>query len=136
MKINLNKVISGGQTGADIAGLIAAKKSNIRTGGTAPKGYKTEDGSNMELKTIYGLIDKGGYKSRTIQNVCDSNGTIAFIVHKGTGGTSKTIGYCKYKVWKDYFLSDDDGFRPILIIDMNDMNDMEEKTLIIQLIKL
>ena len=36
-KFKIMKVISGGQTGADQAGLAAAKKLNIATGGTAPK---------------------------------------------------------------------------------------------------
>ena len=38
------KIISGGQTGADKGGLIAAKKANIKTGGIAPKGFMTEAG--------------------------------------------------------------------------------------------
>lgn len=37
----LLKVISGGQLGADQAGLAAAKAVGIRTGGFAPKNYKT-----------------------------------------------------------------------------------------------
>lgn len=118
----LYKVISGGQTGADIAGLIAARKCNIQTGGTAPKNFKTENGSNLELKNTYNLTDIGSYKSRTIQNICDSDGTIAFIIHKGSGGTSKTIGYCKYEKWINYYESDDIGFKPVLVINKLDMD--------------
>jgi len=119
----LNKIISGGQTGADIAGLIAAKKHNIMTGGTAPKNFKTEFGNNQDLDKVYNLIDQGTYKSRTIQNVKDSDGTIAFIVHKGSGGTSKTIGYCKYGKWVNYNeSSNSDCFRPVLVIDQKDMD--------------
>lgn len=117
----LTKVISGGQTGADIAGLIAAKECGLETGGTAPKKFMTENGSNLDLKNIYHLVAVGGYKSRTIKNVCDSDGTIAFIVHNGTGGTSKTIGYCKYGKWIDYFDTDNDGFKPVLVIDAHHM---------------
>jgi hypothetical protein len=111
------KVISGGQTGADIAGLIAAKRCGLVTGGTAPSGFKTEFGPNFDLRDVYGLIDKGSYKSRTIQNVKDSDSTIAFIVHLGRGGTSKTIGYCKYGKWVDYYKTDNLGIKPVLVID-------------------
>jgi hypothetical protein len=40
------KVISGGQTGADLTGLEEAHKRGIPTGGTVPKGCRTESGSN------------------------------------------------------------------------------------------
>jgi len=119
----LEKIISGGQTGADIAGLIAAKECGYVTGGTAPKHYKTEDGTNLDLKKIYNLIDIGSYKSRTIKNICDSDGTLAFIVHNGIGGTSKTVGYCIHKRWTDSHGNCDDGFKPVLIINQYDMKE-------------
>ena len=37
-----SKIISGGQTGADMGGLLAAKDLGIRTGGWMPKGWLTE----------------------------------------------------------------------------------------------
>ena len=37
------KIISGGQTGVDRLALDVAKSLNIATGGTAPKGYLTEN---------------------------------------------------------------------------------------------
>lgn len=45
----IDKVVSGGQTGADIAGLIAAEKLGIPSAGTWPKGYKMrfEDGVDI-----------------------------------------------------------------------------------------
>ena len=121
MNFSIKKVISGGQTGADLAGLIAAKNCNILTGGTAPTNFKTENGSNYDLKTIYGLVAKGGYKSRTMQNVRDSDGTIAFSVHQGPGGTSKTIGYCATGKWVNKFETKNDGFKPILVIKKHEM---------------
>jgi hypothetical protein len=119
----LEKIISGGQSGADIAGLIAAKQCGFDTGGTAPKGYKTEDGVNIDLKKIYGLIDIGTYKSRTIKNIHDSDGTIVFCVHQGKGGSSKTIGYCIHKRWCDAWANCNDGFKPVLMINKNDMEE-------------
>jgi Circularly permutated YpsA SLOG family len=47
-------VISGGQTGADQAGLRAARASGIRCGGMAPKGWLTEAGPAPWLAD-YGL---------------------------------------------------------------------------------
>ena len=57
MKTNLlpEKVISGGQTGADQAGLIAAEKAGITTGGWMPKGFRTLDGPNPGLAARFGL---------------------------------------------------------------------------------
>ena len=40
----LQKIISGGQTGADRAALDAAIEFEIPHGGWIPKGWKTEDG--------------------------------------------------------------------------------------------
>ena len=40
------KVISGGQTGADQAGLVAAARFAIPTGGWMPHGFETAEGSS------------------------------------------------------------------------------------------
>jgi hypothetical protein len=37
----VTKVISGGQSGADLGGLRAAKVLGIQTGGSMPKGFLT-----------------------------------------------------------------------------------------------
>jgi hypothetical protein len=49
------KVISGGQTGADQAGLRAAKAFGIETGGWAPADWLTENGSAPWLADEFGL---------------------------------------------------------------------------------
>ena len=49
----LRKVISGGQTGADRAGLQAAKSSGIKTGGYMPKGFLALDGNKVEFQYLY-----------------------------------------------------------------------------------
>lgn len=72
----LTKVISGGQTGADQAGLWTATKFGIKTGGWAPKGWQTKDGPNPGLAKLGLLEHKGGYRPRTFANVRDSDGTI------------------------------------------------------------
>ena len=73
------KVISGGQTGADQAGLIVAQRFGIPTGGWMPRGWKTATGANPQLAEAFGLREHtGDYADRTAANVRDSDGTIRF----------------------------------------------------------
>lgn len=85
-------IISGGQTGADQGGLLAAKELGIATGGTAPQSWQTETGPAEELLRRFGLIECSapGYDSRTRANVLDSDGTLIFGSHT-TGGTALTL---------------------------------------------
>ncbi|MGH9425849.1 MAG: YpsA SLOG family protein [Terriglobia bacterium] len=64
-------IISGGQTGADQAGLRAARAVGFRTGGYAPVGWFTEDGPQPALLQGFGLVecDRPGYAARTFANV-------------------------------------------------------------------
>lgn len=89
------KIISGGQTGADLAGLIAGKFMKLYTGGTAPKGYLTENGSNYDLKK-FGVNEhkSANYWDRTLQNVKESDMTLIF-GDKNSRGSKLTIKYCK-----------------------------------------
>lgn len=92
--ICIKKIISGGQTGGDMGGLRAGKFLNIETGGTCPKGWKTEKGENKNLEK-YGVVenDTTSYVIRTKQNVLDSHGTIGFGVTSSKGMTI-TKKYC------------------------------------------
>lgn len=85
------KVISGGQTGIDRLGLEYGKKYNFRTGGTAPKGYKTQDGSDYTLKD-FGVVedDSPDYVPRTIKNVKNSDGTVYFKTDEDSTGFKAT----------------------------------------------
>jgi hypothetical protein len=78
--VKLRKVISGGQTGADKTGLECAKKLGLETGGTAPKGYRTEAGKDLTLRDTYGLSESPhwDYAPRTKQNVLDAEITVWF----------------------------------------------------------
>lgn len=75
----LTLVISGGQTGADQAGVSAAKFLNYRTGGRAPKGWATEEGPAPWLAE-FGLqaspVDS--LRSRTYHNVLHADATVIF----------------------------------------------------------
>lgn len=55
----IEKVISGGQDGADQAGLYAAQILSIPTGGWAAKNFMTESGPRPDLAELFGLIDVG-----------------------------------------------------------------------------
>lgn len=72
-------IISGGQTGADRGGLEAGKILNLKTGGFAPKGWRTENGSDPTLAE-FGLVEteSSDYPPRTAMNVKTSDGTVLF----------------------------------------------------------
>ena len=90
----IEKIISGGQTGADIAGLKFARDNGIPTGGSAPKGFMTETGSRPELRDLYNLRElNGSYMDRTIRNVMDADGTVIF-AEKMTDGSQLTLDTC------------------------------------------
>lgn len=90
------KVISGAQTGADIAGLWAAKHFGIKTSGYAPKGFLTLDGTHPEMMDTFGILQHKceGYRDRTIDNLKDSGITIV-CSEKMSPGTRLTINQCK-----------------------------------------
>jgi hypothetical protein len=86
------KIISGGQTGADVGGLVAAKRAGLQTGGTAPKGYRTEKGAQLALRDEFGLGEdtSTGYEARTRRNVEDADATIIIGEKLGSPGSKQT----------------------------------------------
>jgi hypothetical protein len=87
----LELVISGGQTGADRAGLEVGRRLGYRTGGTVPKGFRTATGPDPTLRA-FGVTedDSPDYPPRTIRNVRDSDGTVWFGARKTPGGRLTT----------------------------------------------
>ena len=81
VNLRLDKIVSGGQTGADRAGLDAAMKFGLAVGGYCPKGRLAEDGTVPEH---YPLVEmaKGGYSVRTERNVIESDGTLILNIGK------------------------------------------------------
>lgn len=92
----IEKVISGGQTGADLGGLLAAERLGILTGGEAPKGYRTEKGKQPILSTRFNLTEHTDwqYTGRTENNVINSDVTILLSPHKQSRGTIQTLHFC------------------------------------------
>lgn len=89
---------SGGQTGADQAGLEAAKQCGIMTGGWMPRGALTELGPTPELLERYGLKEHPSpqYRPRTRLNVKETDGTVWF-------GKTGSPGYkCTKRACEDY----------------------------------
>ena len=86
----IEKIVSGGQTGVDRAGLDVALELGYPCGGWCPKGRKAEDGA---LPSRYPLIETptDDYAERTTWNVRDSDGTLILAHGKLTGGTAQTI---------------------------------------------
>jgi hypothetical protein len=74
----LERVVSGGQTGADQAGWRAAKEVGLPTGGFMPRGFLTETGPRPDFAEMYGAVelDSPEYPPRTWANVEASDGTI------------------------------------------------------------
>lgn len=89
----IKKTISGGQTGADIAGVQAAFDCGIPTGGMMPKGFLTEKGFKPEWGAKYNLIESSSdkYPPRTYANVQAATGTIRFAKNFNTAGEKCTL---------------------------------------------
>lgn len=85
----IEKIISGGQTGADQAGLDAAIELGIPHGGWIPKGRKTEEGP-LPAKHKLKEMRTTSYPKRTEENILDSEGTVIFTFGKLTGGSELT----------------------------------------------
>lgn len=91
----ITKIISGGQSGADIGGLMWAKANGKLTGGYMPREFNTEYGPRPEYIKIYNVVETQdrGYKLRTRMNVMASDGTLIF-GNDNSPGCSLTKKYC------------------------------------------
>jgi hypothetical protein len=92
----LRKVISGGQCGADRAGITAARDHQIKTGGFAPHGWRTHHGPRPDLAE-FGLKEhlSNGYPARTEWNVVGSEGTLVVASNFNSPGVKLTRNLCK-----------------------------------------
>jgi Circularly permutated YpsA SLOG family len=77
----LRKIISGGQTGANRAGLEFAIHAGLEHGGYVPRGRKAEDG---RIDERYHLIELStdSYPARTRRNIEESDGTVIFSLER------------------------------------------------------
>ncbi len=85
----LKKIISGCQTGADIAGVDAAIAQHFPYDGWVPFGRRTEAGPLDEKYQVKEMTN-AGYPPRTRKNIIDSDGTVIFTHGKLSGGSALT----------------------------------------------
>lgn len=90
----VRRVVSGGQTGVDRAGLDAAIALGLDHGGWCPQGRLAEDGT---VPSCYELseTDSADYRVRTEKNVIDSDGTLILYDGRLQGGTLLTQRLCR-----------------------------------------
>jgi Circularly permutated YpsA SLOG family len=92
----VRKIISGGQTGADRAGLDFAIEVGLAHGGYVAKGRKAEDGRIDEKYRLTELATNS-YPERTKRNVRQSDGTIILSLNeKLSGGSALTLSYARH----------------------------------------
>ena len=94
--MSLRKLVSGGQTGADRAGLDAGLFLGIAIEGWCPQGRRAEDGP-IDLKYPLKETKARGYQVRTEWNVRDTDGTLLLVWQKviPRGGTELTSKFAK-----------------------------------------
>ena len=101
----LKKIVSGGQTGVDRAGLDVALELGIDSGGWVPRGRLAEDG--LVPAKYPNMVESASkkYPWRTEHNVIDSDATL--IVSRGPleGGSLQTAVYAE-QYGKPYLVVD------------------------------
>ena len=89
----VQKIVSGGQTGADRAALDFAIANGIPHGGWCPAGRVAEDGS-IDWRYRLKETPSQSYVQRTEWNVRDSDGTVVFsIASELVGGSRLTCEF-------------------------------------------
>ena len=87
------KIISGGQTGVDRAAIDVSLRHRINCGGWCPAGRLDEFGKIPDHYPVQEL-QGGGFRERTLQNVKDSDGTVAVYPGELRGGTDQSVRFC------------------------------------------
>ncbi|MCD6040296.1 MAG: molybdenum cofactor carrier [Gammaproteobacteria bacterium] len=123
----IKKIVSGGQTGVDRAGLDAAIGWGIDHGGWCPRGRQAEDGDIHVRYNLQCPVDGDSeekeeniYNERTKLNIRDSDGTLIFVPKiplplSITDGTNLTIKEVRAKN-KPYLMVDlSESFNPDIV---------------------
>jgi len=122
-RCSLHTIISGGQTGADRAGLEAARALSLDTGGWAPNGFLTSAGNDISLQRDFHLQETEWNRNKAVMyitrsklNVDNSDGTVLFRT-RDSPGTDKTWGYCLTHRWqKPLDTPPIIPYRPVLVL--------------------
>lgn len=110
----IKKIISGGQTGADMGGLLAADFLGIPTGGYCPDKYVDENGFNSEFIPRFNLKSNGNLTDRTLKNIEESDATLIFAKKQDSPGTKTTIKLCEQSKKPYYIVKSLDGIKKFL----------------------
>ncbi len=102
----VRRIVSGGQTGVDRAGLDVAAAAGLQRGGWCPRGRRAEDGA---ISDSYPLREtpSPAYPERTAWNVRDSDGTLIVTRGKPRGGTALTDALARR------------AGKPVLVVDLD-----------------
>jgi len=87
-------IVSGGQTGADRAGLDFAIAHGLPHGGWCPLGRRAEDGPLHERYQMR-ETEGEGYRQRTKRNVADSDATLIFNIGELSDGSLATLHFAE-----------------------------------------
>ena len=89
------KIVSGGQTGADIGALDAAIRCQVPHGGWCPKGRRQELGRTVSRRYQLREMHSPLFSRRTEANVVDSDATLILTFGSLTGGSLRTRGFAE-----------------------------------------
>jgi len=89
----LKQVISGGQTGADLGGLKAARSVGLATEGWMPQGFLTAEGPRPEYARLFKVREHASplYPPRTEANVKAADATLRFATDWKSRGEQLTL---------------------------------------------
>ncbi|MEX0866966.1 MAG: putative molybdenum carrier protein [Pirellulales bacterium] len=105
----IDRIISGGQTGADRAGLDVAIELKLQHGGYCPARRRAEDGA---IPSHYQLIELASreYAERTQRNVVESDATLILCRGELRGGTRLTRQFARRYA------------KPLLVVDLAEID--------------
>ena len=98
---SIQKIVSGGQTGADRAALDWAIEHGIPHGGWCPQGRKAEDGP-LPGRYLLQETPTADYAERTEWNVRDSDATVIFTEFPQLTAGSLLTAQVAAKHWKPW----------------------------------
>jgi Circularly permutated YpsA SLOG family len=88
----IDKIVSGGQIGADRAALDVARELGLATGGWVPRGRRAKDGAIPRHYEGLVEMDSEAYERRTELNVCDADAALIFSFGLPIGGSAPSAG--------------------------------------------
>jgi hypothetical protein len=95
MGVCIAKIVSGGQSGADIGALDAAIHCGVPHGGWCPRGRKQERRRRIPERYQLTEMDSPDYLKRTRANVVDSDATLILTFGPLGGGSLRTLEFAR-----------------------------------------